>query len=131
LNSSIFHGFNPDARHISDTVCRLIPCLSGIERVDQCVAPFGNVSKVSITICSTTSSPIVRAAARDRAVGLRIVGDQPEIPETDCIVVGPIEVEFDVPPASITESTTPAGIQLHVSWPVDQVEVRVTVANRA
>ena len=62
LNSSIFHGFNPNARQISDTVWRLIPCLCAIERVDQCVASFGNDSKVSITIRSTTSSPMVRAA---------------------------------------------------------------------
>ena len=73
---------------------------------------------------------VVRAAGREGSVGLRIVGDQPEIPETDRIAVGTIEVEFDIPPASITESTTSAGHQLHVSWPDDQIEVRITIADR-
>jgi hypothetical protein len=39
-----------------------IPCLAASPRVDQCVASDGAVSRVSTTIASTTSSPMVRAA---------------------------------------------------------------------
>jgi len=62
LNSSCRHGLSPNARQISETVCRLIPCRAVSARVDQCVASTGAVSSVSTTIASTTSSPIVRAA---------------------------------------------------------------------
>ena len=52
----------PNARQISRTVVCEIPCLAARPRVDQCVASGGAVSRVSTTIASITSSPIVRAA---------------------------------------------------------------------
>src|SRR3954447_15675732 len=62
LKESCRHGLSPNARQISPTVVWEIPCFAANPRVDQCVASFGAVSKVSTTTASTTSSPIVRAA---------------------------------------------------------------------
>ncbi len=76
-----------------------------------------------------TSSSWFAPLDREGAVGLRIVGDQLAPPETDRVTVGPIEVAFDIPPASITESLTTVGHQLHLSWSNDQVEARVTIAD--
>jgi hypothetical protein len=61
-------------------------------------------------------------------VGLRLVADRVAIEDPERITAGRIEVEFDVVPASITESITPAGRQVEVSWTVAQVEARVTIA---
>jgi hypothetical protein len=37
LNSSCRQGLSPNARQISETVCRLIPCRAASARVDQCI----------------------------------------------------------------------------------------------
>ena len=55
-------GFRPNARQMRLTVAALSPHALAIERVLQCVAPAGIVSKVCTTTRSTSSSPIVRGA---------------------------------------------------------------------
>ena len=61
-------GFRPNARQMRLTVAALSPHALAIERVLQCVAPAGIVSKVCTTTRSTSSSPIVRGAPRSRLV---------------------------------------------------------------
>lgn len=73
---------------------------------------------------------VARAAGRGASVGLRIVGGQARIDAPDRITVGSVDVHFVVPPASITESVTPAAPQLLVTWPEDQTELRITIADR-
>jgi hypothetical protein len=72
---------------------------------------------------------VVRAVGRQGSVGLRIVGEHVGISGADLVTVGSIQVGFAPPPASITESITPAGRQLLVNWSGDQVEARVTIAD--
>ena len=55
-------GLSPSARQMRPTELLLIPSLSAIERVLQCVAPLGVLSKVATTRASTTSSVILRGA---------------------------------------------------------------------
>jgi hypothetical protein len=55
-------GLSPNARQISLTLCRLIPCRWAIERVDQGCGVLGRGLRRLDTTASTTSSLIVRAA---------------------------------------------------------------------
>jgi hypothetical protein len=53
-------GCNPKARQILETAVCDRPTSAAIERVDQCVASFGVVSKVVLITRSTSASTIVR-----------------------------------------------------------------------
>ena len=53
-------GCSPKARQIRDTAVCDKPTSAAIERVDQCVASFGAVSRVVVITRSTSASAIVR-----------------------------------------------------------------------
>ena len=73
---------------------------------------------------------LVRAAGRAGAVGLRIVSGQPVTHDGNSAASGSVDVQFGITPESAAGSITPVGHQLHVSWSGDQIEVRVTIADR-
>ena len=58
LNVSIRCGLSPRACQIRATVDRLTPAWRAIDRVLQCVSPFGLACSVSCTICSTCAGVI-------------------------------------------------------------------------
>ena len=62
LNVSDRCGLSRNAFQIRPTVAALSPLSPAIDRRDQCVAPFGVRSRVSVTTFSTCSSLIARGA---------------------------------------------------------------------
>ena len=60
FHESCLCGANPNARHTRDTIDWLNPRCWAIDRVDQCVASVGVVSKVAMISASIWSSPTTR-----------------------------------------------------------------------
>ena len=60
LNSPTMWGLSPNARQICDTEVCDIPTSLAIDRVDQCVAPGGDCSRVLTITSSTLASVMVR-----------------------------------------------------------------------
>ena len=60
LNSPTRCGLSPNARQICDTAVCETPTAAAIDRVDQCVAPAGALSRVRTSTSSTTASVILR-----------------------------------------------------------------------
>ena len=73
---------------------------------------------------------VVRASGRNGSVGLRLVGNRAAIVAANSISVGPVDVQFERVPDTSAPSLTPAGHHLQVTWSGDQIEVRVTIADR-
>jgi len=74
---------------------------------------------------------LVRAGGRGGSVGLRVVSSEPLPDDGQPMRLGRIAITGDRPTASSERSSTPAGHELHLSWPLDQIEMRVTVAGPA
>jgi hypothetical protein len=60
FHESCLCGANPNARQIRDTAVWLIPSSAANDRVDQCVALIGVLSRVRVITASTWSSDTVR-----------------------------------------------------------------------
>lgn len=73
---------------------------------------------------------VVRAAGRNGSVGLRLVSNEPLAGDQTSLAAGRISLTIDRRPGSSQPSSTAAGHQLHVTWPVDQIEMRITIADR-
>jgi hypothetical protein len=72
----------------------------------------------------------VRAGGRAGSVGLRLVSNRPATWDGTSVTVGPVTVQFDTAPDDSAAVQTPAGHELHVSWQRDQIDARVTIADR-
>ena len=74
---------------------------------------------------------VVRAAGRAGEVGLRLVSTHPHSTHHDGhTTFGRLDLQFRNSPVSATASLTPVGHQLHVTWSGDQIEARITIADR-
>ncbi len=72
---------------------------------------------------------VVRAAGRDGSVGLRLVSDEPLADVGTSLTAGRISLTTGRRPTSSRRSITAAGHQLHLIWPVDRIEVGITIAD--
>ena len=73
---------------------------------------------------------LVRAGGRDGSVGLRLVSAEPIRDEGMPARVAGITLAGDRPADSSERSSTPAGHELHLTWLLDQVELRITIDDR-
>lgn len=72
---------------------------------------------------------VVRAAGRDRTVGLRLVGSRPRV-DDDRLAVGRIDVMCDTAGVSIDAGSGHLGDETHLHVPTDQLTVRLSITNR-
>jgi hypothetical protein len=131
LRSDLAVGWDSGRRHEA-SLDQYVPFTAHVVDPDASTTAFGimlpaNTAWVDVERVGDLEF-VVRASGQGATVGLRLVADRVAIEDPERITAGRIEVEFDVAPASITESITPAGRQVEVSWTVAQVEARVTIA---
>ncbi len=78
------------------------------------------------TVSDATASD---AIASDTTVGLRLVGPSAADVHGDRVVVGPVSMHFNTPPASIVDRSSDESTELHVTWLAPQASVDITIAN--
>ena len=69
----------------------------------------------------------VRAAGRGERVGLRIVTGTEATVGAVRVTLGPVGINFEVPPDAIVQKRTPIGHEIHVSWSVTEISARITI----
>jgi hypothetical protein len=67
----------------------------------------------------------IRAAARSRRVGLRVVTGSAAVLGSDRVSVGPWDIEFDQAPDDVEERATAVGADVHLSWDADDIVVLI------
>lgn len=71
---------------------------------------------------------VVRAVGRNATVGLRLGSDEPGSNDGGTTAKrGSIAVRFATAPGTATPSREPVGHQLHVSWPDNEVFIRLSL----
>lgn len=133
LRTDLAVGWDQGRRHDA-SLDQYVPFSVNVAEADGSVTTFGVMVPTETAWVDVERVGdlefLVRAAGRAGTVGLLVVSNRPAFQDADIARLGRLDLQFSSSPVSATASLTPVGHQLHMTCSGDQIETRVTIAER-